>query len=427
VIRINRPFRVLVAANGVSVFGDYLNMIAFSLFAFAVTRSALATGLLLALKLAAALTAAPAAGRLATTGNRRVLLVASDLGQAALMFILAASVGSRTFETIALCAAAMMTGAGSTVGNVALRASIPVMVGDETRTRANSLMTASRSAAMALGFATAGVVVAGAGYRLAFIVNAVSFVVSAAVVAWLPLPLREATVRADPTATSQADKQASWWQRAPSILRLRSLAPIALSLVLIRGADAFGSASHNVGLPVYFINTHPQGAAKYFGAFWTAWAVGALAASAAVSRLVLARRREPGVRAFAFGTCLMSGSFVLAFVGWPLLTLLVVAIVAGAADGFTEISYTSALQSAPDDERGHLFGLSAIAERGGLGVGMLVAGGLITLMGTLATAAILHGVAIGLAIAFLLRYSWGRKTATSPAALRAVDAREGDG
>jgi hypothetical protein len=39
----------------------------------------------------------------------------------------------------------------------------------------------------------------------------------------------------------------------------------------------------------------------------------------------------------------MCASFVLAFAGWPLVVLLAVALVAGAADGFTEIAYTTAL------------------------------------------------------------------------------------
>jgi hypothetical protein len=101
-----------------------------------------------------------------------------------------------------------------------------------------------------------------------------------------------------------------------------------------------------------------------------------------------------------------------------------VAISAGAADGFTEISYTTALQSAPDDERGHLFALSAFGETGGLGTGMLVAGVLITVAGTLANAAILHGIAILLALRFLARYGWRHSPARDGDPLTKADVTE---
>ncbi|WP_448322281.1 MFS transporter, partial [Streptomyces sp. CO7] len=111
---------------------------------------------------------------------------------------------------------------------------------------------------------------------------------------------------------------------------------------------------------------------------------------------------SPGERAFALGACVMSACFILVFCSLPTLAAVAVALVAGAADGFTEVVYVSRLQAAPDEQRGRLFGLSASAENGGFGLGMLVSGALLESFAPLTVVAWLHGLAIVLCLALLV-------------------------
>jgi hypothetical protein len=166
-------------------------------------------------------------------------------------------------------------------------------------------------------------------------------------------------------------------------------------MVLVRATDAFGSASHNMALPVYAGHLDPANPAAVMSQFWASWAIGSLLAHQVVRRLPGALPR--GEWAFAAGTCLMSVCFVLAFTGmsWPL--LVTVAALAGLADGTTEIIYTSRLQAAPDDDRGRLFGVSAAADTCGFAVGMLSSSALLEAWRPVAVVGLFHGVALAAA------------------------------
>jgi predicted MFS family arabinose efflux permease len=113
----------------------------------------------------------------------------------------------------------------------------------------------------------------------------------------------------------------------------------------------------------------------------------------------------------------MSAGFIVVFSGLPTVPAVIAALVAGAADGFTEIVYVSRLQTAPDDQRGRLFGLTASAENTGFGLGMLVSGALLETFSPLQVVAAFHGLAIALCAALLLwLVSRGRTTPAPPAA-----------
>jgi predicted MFS family arabinose efflux permease len=117
----------------------------------------------------------------------------------------------------------------------------------------------------------------------------------------------------------------------------------------------------------------------------------------------------------------MSAGFIVVFSGLPTVPAVIAALVAGAADGFTEIVYVSRLQTAPDEQRGRLFGLSASAENTGFGLGMLVSGALLETFSPLQVVASFHGLAIVLCAALLLLLlSRGRTRTRDPGAEETV-------
>ncbi|MGK4585654.1 MFS transporter [Kitasatospora sp. HPMI-4] len=397
--RLPRPFLWLIAGDAASSYGSQLNMVALSLFAYQAAGNALGTAGYLVLRLAGGFVAGLLAGRLTTRFDRRKVMIGCALSQAAGLVALTLTPGQ--LRITVLWGLAALFGAAGSFSAVALRSSIPEMVGEEHRVRANGLMVTGRSTAMVLGFASAGVVVAWAGFRAALLVDAASFLVFGAVMAWLPLrtraerrPAEEAGAADDP----RGPEESSW--RAGYLL-LRAL-PVIGAMVAIRLVDAFGSAAHNVGMPVYASIRDPGNPAAMVGLFWAFWAVGSLGAHQLVTRLLLRRGREPGERAFAIGTILMSTCFILAFTPLPLPVLLAVAVGAGLADGFTEISYTSRIQAVEDERRGQAFGLVATAESLGMGVGMLLSAPLLELFAPFTVVAVSHSVPILLALGFLL-------------------------
>ncbi|TNM28823.1 MFS transporter [Streptomyces sedi] len=406
----DQRLRLLACAYAVSSYGNYLNLIALSLFSYEITGTALGVGLLMALRLCAGFAAGLAAGALTARIGRRTTMIGADLTQATAMAALALG-GEATPLALVACAVVVL-GAGNTCFNVALRSAVPVMVGQEARGRVNGLLVTARSLATVLGFASAAAVIGWGGYPLAFALNAASFAVSAVAL----LLLRPRTDL--PPGTEEPGKPAGRAPRAGRFRALAGLPALLLGLVLLRGLDALASSSHNVALPVVANAEHAAAPAVFMTQFWAAWAVGTV-----LAHLVLRRRAGEGAwstRAFTLGTCAMSVAFVTAFLGLPAVGLVLAAACAGFADGWTEIVYTSRLQAVPDRERSRLFGLSATAEQSGFALGTVAAAGALEVWPAVTVVGLFHGAAFCGALALLLVATRRRASAPpEPATARA--------
>ncbi|MGK5630960.1 MFS transporter [Streptomyces sp. URMC 123] len=402
-----RWFRLLVVGHGISAYGSYLNMVALNLFVYQEAGSALAAGLFMALRLATSVVSGFVSGWLVTRFDRKRLMVGADLTQAAvLVAVLLAPSGSRLSL---LYGAAVATGFCSTLSQVALRSSVPEIVGADLRARANGLLVTWRSLAMIAGFASAGVVISEFDYATAFALDAATFVISAINLSLLPIRTRAGPDAVEPDSAG-ADSAAGGGPsnggpsndgRLRAFVLLRAM-PLVAVMIGIRAVDGLGSSSHNVALPVYSSALDPSHPAVFVSQFWATWAVGNIVAQQICGRLARRAGRTPGERAFALGACVMSAAFILVFSGLPTPLAVTVALIAGMADGFTEIAYVSRLQEAPDHHRGRLFGLSASAENGGFGLGMIVSAAALDHFSPLGVVGAFHGVAIALCAGFLV-------------------------
>ncbi|NEC91729.1 MFS transporter [Streptomyces sp. SID12501] len=401
-------FRFLVVGNAISAYGSYLNMLALNLFAYELTKSPLFSGLFLAVRLVAGFLTGFVAGRIVDHRRRKPLMVAAELCQATALVILVVAPSAAQEEI--LYGLAVVTGVGSTISQVCLRAMVPEIVGQDLRTRANSLLVTGRSLAMVLGFASAGIILARIGYHAAFLIDALSFVLSASILTTLPV--------AGPRkgAQSEADKSRpeSFVAVQRTALRFLWTVPILLPMITIRAIDGLGSSSHNVALPVYSSALDPHHPAAFMSRFWMLWAIGNIVFQQLLSWHGKRTGRTFEETAFALGTCVMSAAFILAFCGFPAALTAVIALVAGAADGFTEVSYISRLQSVPDERRGAVFGLSATADNLGVGVGMVLTSSALEFFSPLQVVAVAHGTAIAMALAFLVYLARRRRHPPAP-------------
>ncbi|MDT0270187.1 MFS transporter [Streptomyces sp. DSM 44915] len=403
--------RLLAGAYAVSAYGNYLNLIALSLFSYEVTGTAFGVGLVMALRLGAGFVAGLTAGALTARISRRTVMIGADAAQGTTMVVLALCASHTPLALLA--GAVVVLGAGNTYFTVALRSAVPVIVGQDARARVNGLLVTARSMATVLGFASAAAVIGFGGYALAFTVNAVSFAVSATVL----LVLRPRTdappeePAAEPADPAPDGERVGRWRRAAA-----GLPALLLGLVALRGLDALASSSHNVALPVVAHAETPDQPALFMTQFWASWAVGTV-----LAHLVLRRQGEAAwsERAFALGTCAMALSFTAAFLGLPAAGLMAAAACAGFADGWTEIIYTSRLQALPDRRRGWLFGLSATAEQSGFALGTVAAAGALEVLPPLAVVGAFHGAALCGGLVLLLytfgRFGGARSTPSTPA------------
>jgi MFS family permease len=187
-LRRNRSFRRLWSGQVVSELGNWFNLIAVLGLVRKVTLGAPeATALMLVLRLVPFALFAPVAGAFADRWSRRTVMIASDCarGLVALGFLLVRGPEDLWIGYLCTIILALLTAFFEAAKNGALAN----VTGDEGLLAGNTLMFSSRFLLMAVGAALGGAASARFGYAAAFIVNAVSFVVSAYSI-WL-IPGRE--------------------------------------------------------------------------------------------------------------------------------------------------------------------------------------------------------------------------------------------
>ena len=183
-LRQNPDFGRLYAAQLASFAGDWFATVALLGLALEMTGSAAVASLVLVLQTGGFAAASPLAGIVADRLDRRRLLVAMDLARVpvALAFLL---VHGPDTLWIAF-AAVLLLAVGAAVFEPTSSASLPNLVEPDDLPAANVLIGSAWGTMLAIGAALGGLVAVTLGREAAFVINALSFVVSA----WLIIGIR---------------------------------------------------------------------------------------------------------------------------------------------------------------------------------------------------------------------------------------------
>ncbi len=180
-LRGNRNFRRLWYGQVVSQLGDWLDSIALFTLMLNLTGSGQAVGLLLLAEFLPGAVVGPFAGVVVDRLPRRLVLIASDLGRAALVLLLLLVNGPEDLWLLYL----------AVIGKVSLAAFfeparsaiLPSICSREELVAANAISGATWSAMLALGAALGGLVAGTLGVTAAFALDSASFLLSAALIA----------------------------------------------------------------------------------------------------------------------------------------------------------------------------------------------------------------------------------------------------
>lgn len=207
-VRSNRSFRRLLVGQVVSELGNWFNFIA----ALGLVRSvshgaAEVTTIMLVARLLPFTVFAPLAGAFVDRWSRRTVMIVSDIARiiVALSMLL---VRRPEHLWIAYASTVALSFFGAFF-EAAKNAAVPNIAGERDLLAGNALMFSSRFLLMAFGAALGGLTAASVGYQAAFVVNAISFAVSAYSV-WL-IPDRE-TRQSEVTESSRPEtRRPSYW------------------------------------------------------------------------------------------------------------------------------------------------------------------------------------------------------------------------
>jgi predicted MFS family arabinose efflux permease len=176
-LRNNQNFRRLWIGRIISQTGDWFNSVALFTLILSLTGSSESIGYILIIKLLPAFFVGPLAGVFADRFNRKTIMIVTDIlrGILALGFLLVQS-PEQVWIVYAIAAMEVVL---STFFEPAESAAVPTIVSREELLSANALSGASWSVTLALGAALGGIVTAAFGRNTAFVIDALSFFISA--------------------------------------------------------------------------------------------------------------------------------------------------------------------------------------------------------------------------------------------------------
>ena len=183
-LRGNKNFRNLWTGQVISELGTWFSFIAELGLVRMMSGSAIATTGLMLARMLPFLLVAPFAGVFVDRRSRKQILIATDLLRAviALMYLAAGQVGSLWF--IFACAA--LESSLGTLFEASKNAALPNVATQKELLTANVLMLSTRFLQFTVGAALGGITAAYFGYEVAFVVNSLSFVLSALCIAPIP-------------------------------------------------------------------------------------------------------------------------------------------------------------------------------------------------------------------------------------------------
>jgi predicted MFS family arabinose efflux permease len=326
----------------------------------------------------------PVSGRLSDRLDRRRVMVAAEVaGAVGWAAVLLAD------SPFALVLAALLATAANAPFRSASSASVPNLVRPEDRSWANSAIATAMNAALVVGPLVGGALIGVAGARSVFGVNAVTFLVSAVLIARLPGRLSEGPTPGVTPPTS--------WRKA-----LRDRRRSGLYAVTALSFGAFG-ITLVADLPLV---DHFGGGSIGYALLTTLWGTGAVVGSMSTSRLPAGRERL----ALIAGTAAMAVSIGSISVMPNLPAAIVVGTIGGLGSGTAFAPWFSLLQGiTADGERGTAFAIAETLEQSAFIAGMVVAGGVVGALGAQATYLLPGALLLTAAgVAIRLDHRWDR-------------------
>jgi MFS family permease len=332
----NRPFRLLWTARTVSFLGDSLSLVALLLHVAETTGQALAVAwLLLAGDFAPALLG-PLTGTVADRFDRRRVMVGCELAQAALVAAVA-------LWLPALPLLLVLVGLRALAGQVfqpASRAAVPAVVPDRDLEPANAAVGLGTNGGEALGPLAAAALLPVLEVRGVLLVDAASFLVSAALLRFLPaMPGSATAVRASFLADARTGLR---YLRGEATLRVVALGYFAV--VACNGID---------DVALVFLATDTLGAGETaVGLLLGAVGIGLLAGYALV-----ARARAPMAVLLVAGFAVSSAGNLLTGLAWAVAAAFGLQAVRGLGIAALDVAATTMVQRiAPPSLQGRVFG-----------------------------------------------------------------------
>ena len=292
----SRNFRRFFGGQLVSQVGNWMTLVAQTLFVLELTGDGVAVGILAACQFAPVLLFGAWAGLVADRSDKRRLLLIVQVGGMLQSFALAALVFTGSPPLLAIYALALAGGFAIAFDNPARRAFVVEMVPVSDVHNAVSLNSALMTSSRVIGPAFAGLLIATLGFGWAFLIDALTYVAVIAALWWI----NPAEIRAAPVAQrgrGQVREGLRYVRRVPELW-------IPLAMMATVGTFAF---NFQVVMPL-FVDRTLGDSAMAFTLLFSFVSLGSLVGALATARRTVVGVGHVVVASAAFGAALLAFS-----------------------------------------------------------------------------------------------------------------------
>jgi len=358
-----RSFALLWAGQTISRLGDSLYRIALSWWILERTGSAAAMGLLAVFSFVPMLLFLLVGGVVVDRLSRFRIMLVSDLVNTVVVGLVTVLAVTERLELWHIYAASVVFGLAEAFFAPAYNASVPQIVPPEERPSANSLTSLSWQLSGVVGPALGAFIVAAGGTSLAFGLDSLSFLVSAACL--IPLRfIRLTTVPAEQRSSPLSDLRAG--------LRTVAASPwLWMSILVFAGVNVTEAGPRNIALP-FLIHDHLGLNVEALGLVASVFSIGSIAGAVVLGRARKLRRRG----LLMYGATALGGLTVVLYGLAPNLgVLLGVALIYGVTWSSVSLVWANTLQEmVPQEQLGRVSSIDALGSFVLMPVGFALAG-----------------------------------------------------
>jgi len=380
------PFRFLLSGRVVSMTGNAVAPIALAFAVLDLTGSALDLGIVVGGRSITTIVFILIGGVVADRLPRSVVMVASSTLAAASQAAVAALVLTHTATIPLLLALSCVNGLVSAFAFPAVSALVPQTVNDDERTQANALNRLGSNAAMILGAALGGLLVAGVGPGWGLAVDSATFLVSA--VLFGLVRVRDHRAPSSEGARMLTELREGW----------REFVSRPWVWIVVLGFTFFNMAEQGA------LNViGPTVADASFGRTVWGLVLAAETAGGVIGALIAMRVRVRRLLLLGIVCCVAPPTLLVALALTPVATVLIpAALLTGLAIEQFSIAWEVSIQEhIPADKLARVYSYDALGSLLGIPVGQILAGPLAVALGASPALLIASGIG-GLAVLGML-------------------------
>ncbi|CAM3790152.1 MFS transporter [Mesobacillus thioparans] len=387
--------KIFLYVKAFSDLGTFMDLIAINVLMYIATGSPAWLAATMAFRTLGGVLSSLFSGVLADRFDRRKIMIWTDIFRA--VIILSLIPFPNPVMILIVC---FLIGLTSSFFAVSYSAEIPQIFGQDKVLETNALISRLTSISLVFGFIGAGVITDFLGYQVTLIIDAATYLLSAAVLIKIKWQTTSPVVT-EHIASGVGEKLSQIGKDLKEVYSFILSVPMLLYVNIIFLIGSFAGASHNLGIPLLADAIDSGKQSLIYGLIWGVWGIGSVLATLLLPRVNFIKGNHL-YRTYFVSAILMSAGFITFLSNINIWIVLMFAFLTGIFDACFTTLHATILQKTDNYIRGRIFGVGMLLKSLGFALGFVVAPILLEALSLAKMVWVFHGTLITSSILVIL-------------------------